>query len=84
MVKTIVKTLQALNPDARTIFALYSPLTGDITKFVRVEKEKNNRIKLAEVDADGNDLPADEGAAPEEEEFKGFPTYKHTIKTKYI
>ena len=37
--QNIVKTLQALNPDG-TIFALYSPLTGDITKFVRVEKEK--------------------------------------------
>ena len=73
--QNIVKTLQALNPEAGTIFALYSSLTGDVTKFVRVEKEKN-RIKLAEVDADGNDLPADEGAAPEEEEFKGFPIYK--------
>jgi hypothetical protein len=78
--QNIVKTLQALNPDAGTIFALYSPLTGDITKFVRVEKEKNNRIKLAEVDADGNDLPADEGAAPEEEEFTGFPIYKSPPK----
>ena len=58
------------------VFALYSPLTGDVTKFVRVEKEKNNRVKLAEVDADGNDLPSGEGDAPEEtEEFKGFPTY---------
>ena len=78
--QNIVKTLQALNPDAGTIFALYSPLTGDITKFVRVEKEKNNRIKLAEVDADGNDLPSGEGDAPEEEEFTGFPTYKQPPK----
>ena len=56
---------------------MYSALTGDVTKFVRVEKEKNNRVKLAEVDADGADLPSGEGDAPsEEEEFKGFPTYK--------
>jgi hypothetical protein len=75
--QNIVKTIQALNPDSGTVFALYSSLTGDVTKFVRVEKEKNNRVKLAEVDADGNDLPSGEGDAPlEEEEFKGFPIYK--------
>ena len=79
--QNIVKTIQSLNPDAGVIFALYSPLTGDVTKFVRVEKEKNNRIKLAEVDAEGNDLPGGEGDAPEEtEEFKGFPTYKQDPK----
>ena len=49
--QNIVKTIQALNPDSGTVFALYSSLTGDVTKFVRVEKEKNNRVKLAEVDA---------------------------------
>ena len=79
--QNIVKTIQALNPDSGTIFALYSSLTGDVTKFVRVEKEKNNRVKLAEVDADGNDLPSGEGDAPEEtEEFRGFPTYKQPPK----
>ena len=79
--QNIVKTIQSLNPDAGVIFALYSPLTGDVTKFVRVEKEKNNRVKLAEVDADGNDLPSGEGDAPEEtEEFRGFPTYKQPSK----
>ena len=79
--QNIVKTIQSLNPDAGVVFALYSPLTGDVTKFVRVEKEKNNRVKLAEVDADGNDLPSGEGDAPEEtEEFKGFPTYKQDPK----
>ena len=72
----VVKLIQALNPDAGTIFALYSPLTGDITKFVRVEKGKGKRILLAEVDSDGNDLPGNEGDAPEEEEFFGMPTYK--------
>jgi hypothetical protein len=79
--QNIVKTIQALNPDSGTVFALYSSLTGDVTKFVRVEKEKNNRVKLAEVDADGNDLPGGEGDAPEEtEEFRGFPTYKQPSK----
>ena len=79
--QNIVKTIQALNPDSGTVFALYSSLTGDVTKFVRVEKEKNNRVKLAEVDADGNDLPSGEGDAPEEtEEFRGFPTYKQPSK----
>ena len=77
--QNIVKTIQALNPDAGTIFALYSSLTGDVTKFVRVEKEKN-RIKLAEVDANGNDLPSGEGDAPENEEFTGFPTYQQEPK----
>ena len=72
----VVKLIQGLNPDAGTIFALYSPLTGDITKFVRVEKGKGKRILLAEVDSDGNDLPGNEGDAPEEEEFFGMPTYK--------
>ena len=38
--QNIVKTIQALNPDSGTVFALYSSLTGDVTKFVRVEKEK--------------------------------------------
>ena len=76
-----VKLIQGLNPDAGTIFALYSPLTGDINKFVRVEKGKGKRILLAEVDADGNDLPGGEGDAPEEtEEFRGFPTYKQPSK----
>ena len=79
--QNIVKTLQALNPDDGTIFGLFSPLTGDINKFVRIEKGKGNRILLAEVDADGNDLPGGEGDAPEEtEEFKGFPTYKQDPK----
>jgi len=79
--QNIVKTLQALNPDDGTIFGLFSPLTGDINKFVRIEKGKGNRILLAEVDADGNDLPGGEGDAPDEtEEFKGFPTYKQDPK----
>jgi len=43
---------------------LYSPLTGDLTKYVRVEKGKGNRILLAEVDASGNNLPGSEGDAP--------------------
>ena len=77
----IVQNYLKENPDAGVVFALYSPLTGDVTKFVRVEKEKNNRVKLAEVDADGNDLPGGEGDAPEEtEEFRGFPTYKQPSK----
>jgi hypothetical protein len=76
-----VKLIQGLNPDAGTIFALYSPLTGDINKFVRVEKGKGNRILLAEVDENGNDLPGGEGDAPEEtEEFLGMPTYKQDPK----
>ena len=66
--QNIVKTIQALNPDSGTVFALYSSLTGDVTKFVRVEKEKNNRVKLAEVDENGDDLPGGEGDAPEETE----------------
>ena len=79
--QNIVKTIQALNPDSGTVFALYSSLTGDVTKFVRVEKEKNNRVKLAEVDENGVDLPSGEGDAPEEtEEFRGFPTYKQPPK----
>jgi len=83
--QNIVKTIQNLNPDAGLVFALYSPLTGDVTKFVRVEKEKNNRIKLAEVDANGNDLPGSEGDAPDgEEEFPGQrstnPTYRQPPK----
>ena len=79
--QNIVKTLQALNPDAGQIFGLFNPLTGNINKFVRIEKGKGNRILLAEVDADGNDLPGGEGDAPEEtEEFKGFPIYKSPPK----
>jgi len=87
--QNIVKTIQNLNPDAGLVFALYSPLTGDVTKFVRVEKEKNNRIKLAEVDANGNDLPGGEGDAPDgEEEFPGQkstnPTYRQPPKTNFF
>ena len=79
--QNIVKTISSLNPDAGIVFALYSPLTGDVTKFVRVEKGKGNRILLAEVDPMGNDLPGNEGDAPEEEEeFRGFPTYKQPSK----
>ena len=79
--QNIVKSIQGLNPDAGVVFALYSPLTGDLTKYVRVEKGKGNRILLAEVDASGNDLPGSEGDAPKnEEEFKGFPTYKQEPK----
>ena len=62
--QNIVKSIQGLNPDAGVVFALYSPLTGDLTKYVRVEKGKGNRILLAEVDASGNDLPGGEGDAP--------------------
>jgi len=62
--QNIVKSIQGLNPDAGVVFALYSPLTGDLTKYVRVEKGKGNRILLAEVDASGNDLPGSEGDAP--------------------
>jgi hypothetical protein len=79
--QNIVKSIQGLNPDAGVVFALYSPLTGDLTKYVRVEKGKGNRILLAEVDASGNDLPGSEGDVPKnEEEFKGFPTYKQEPK----
>jgi len=79
--QNIVKTISSLNPDAGVVFALYSPLTGDVTKFVRVEKGKGNRVLLAEVDPMGNDLPGNEGDAPEEEEeFTGFPTYKQPSK----
>ena len=77
--QNIVKTVSLLKPELGTIFALYNPLTGDITKFVRVDPGKK-KILLAEVDADGNDLPGGEGDAPEEEEFKGFPTYKQPPK----
>jgi len=62
--QNIVKSIQGLNPDAGVVFALYSPLTGDLTKYVRVEKGKGNRILLAEVDASGNNLPGSEGDAP--------------------
>ena len=84
-----VKLIQGLNPDAGTIFALYSPLTGDITKFVRVEKGKGKRILLAEVDADGNDLPGGEGDAPDEtEEFPGQkstnPSYRRPPKDNFF
>jgi len=79
--QNIVKTISSLNPDAGVVFALYSPLTGDVTKFVRVEKGKGNRVLLAEVDPMGNDLPGNEGDAPEEDEdFTGFPTYKQPSK----
>ena len=78
--ENIVKTIQNLNPDAGVVFALYNSLTGDVTKFVRVEKGKNNRVLLAEVDSMGNDLPGGEGDAPEEEEFFGFPSYKQPPK----
>ena len=63
--QNIVKTIKGLNADAGVVFALYSPLTGDLTKYVRVEKGKGNRILLAEVDASGNDLPGGEGDAPD-------------------
>ena len=43
-VKNIIKTIKGLNADAGVVFALYSPLTGDVTKFVRVEKGKGNKI----------------------------------------
>ena len=79
--QNITKTIQNLNPDAGVVFALYNSLTGDVTKFVRVEKGKNNRVLLAEVDSMGNDLPGGEGDAPEkEEEFFGFPSYKQPPK----
>ncbi len=78
--QNVVKSIQGLNPDAGVVFALYNSLTGDLTKYVRVEKGKGNRILLAEVDASGNDLPGSEGEAPEEETFTGFPTYKQKPK----
>ena len=62
--QNIVKTIKGLNADAGVVFALYSPLTGDLTKYVRVEKGKGNKILLAEVDSNGNDLPGGEGDAP--------------------
>jgi len=78
--QNIVKSIQGLNPDAGVVFALYSPLTGDLTKYVRVDPGKGKKIILAEVDASGNDLPGGEGDAPEEEAFTGFPTYKQEPK----
>ena len=87
--QNIVKTIQALNPDAGVVFALYNSLTGDVTKFVRVEKGKNNRVLLAEVDSMGNDLPGGEGDAPsEEEEFPGQksinPSYRRPPKPNFF
>ena len=87
--QNITKTIQNLNPDAGVVFALYNSLTGDITKFVRVEKGKNNRVLLAEVDSMGNDLPGGEGDAPsEEEEFPGQksinPSYRRPPKPNFF
>ena len=87
--QNITKTIQNLNPDAGVVFALYNSLTGDVTKFVRVEKGKNNRVLLAEVDSMGNDLPGGEGDAPsEEEEFPGQksinPSYRRPPKPNFF
>ena len=82
--QNVVKLIQGLNPDAGTVFALYSPLTGDVNKFVRVEKGKKIRVLLAEVDADGNDLPSGEGDAPEERRVFRHSNIQSTTKTKYI
>jgi len=78
--QNIVQSISLLNPDLGVVFALYSPLTGDLTKYVRVDPGKGKKIILAEVDASGNDLPGGEGDAPEEEAFTGFPTYKQEPK----
>jgi len=79
--QNIVQSISLLNPDLGVVFALYSPLTGDLTKYVRVDPGKGKKIILAEVDASGNDLPGGEGEAPSEEEaFTGFPTYKQKPK----
>ena len=83
--QNITKTIQNLNPDAGVVFALYNSLTGDVTKFVRVEKGKNNRVLLAEVDSMGNDLPGDGSDTTEgPEEFPGQksinPTYRQPPK----
>ena len=78
--QNIVQSISLLNPDLGVVFALYSPLTGDLTKYVRVDPGKGKKIILAEVDASGNDLPGGEGDAPEEEAFTGFPTYKQKPK----
>ena len=87
--QNIVKTIKGLNADAGVVFALYSPLTGDLTKYVRVEKGKGNKILLAEVDSNGNDLPGGEGDAPSgEEEFPGQkstnPTYRQPPKPNFF
>jgi hypothetical protein len=78
--QNIVQSISLLKPDLGVVFALYSPLTGDLTKYVRVDQGKGKNIILAEVDASGNDLPGGEGDAPEEEAFTGFPTYKQKPK----
>ena len=86
--QNIVKTIQNMNPDAGVVFALYSPLTGDVTKFVRVEKGKNNRVKLAEVDEFGNDLPGGESEVEQDETFPGEfstnPSYRRKPKPNFF
>ena len=87
--QNITKTIQNLNPDAGVVFALYNPLTGDVTKFVRVEKGKNNRVLLAEVDSMGNDLPGGESDTTEgPEEFPGQrstnPSYRRPPKDNFF
>ena len=87
--QNITKTIQNLNPDAGVIFALYNSLTGDITKFVRVEKGKNNRVLLAEVDSMGEDLPGGESDTTEgPEEFPGQrsinPSYRRPPKDNFF
>ena len=68
---------------------MYSPLTGDLTKYVRVDPGKGKNIILAEVDASGNDLPGGEGDAPDgEEEFPGQkstnPSYRRPPKPNFF
>jgi hypothetical protein len=87
--QNITKTIQNLNPDAGVVFALYNSLTGDVTKFVRVEKGKNNRVLLAEVDSMGNDLPGGESDTTEgPEEFPGQrspnPSYRRPPKDNFF
>ena len=87
--QNITKTIQNLNPDAGVVFALYNPLTGDVTKFVRVEKGKNNRVLLAEVNSMGEDLPGGESDTTERpEEFPGQrstnPSYRRPPKDNFF
>ena len=87
--QNITKTIQNLNPDSGVVFALFNPLTGDVTKFVRVEKGKNNRVLLAEVDSMGNDLPGGESDTTDgPEEFPGQkstnPSYRQPPKPNFF
>ena len=82
-----IKTIRSLNPNSGDFFVIANTM-GQPEKYVKVEKDEKNRIKLIEVDSNGETIDDIETDMGETKEFPGKdspnPSYRRPPKPNYF